>query len=872
MFLKIHFLIAALSIALIVKSQDTENSGGGAANRQDSVEAMPEGNYDAGRFRKKLLGENYRKSWETPVKAPIFNPKGFEIVGRGDGSSAKSLVLEKEDGRLYLLWSVAKDPQKTMPEEFREVLSAGLMADLSTAAHPYGALIIPPLARAAGIFYTNPRLVYVPDDPWLGKYGEYFAHTLAFLEEKPEGSQWRESKSFGFPEIVHNDCTAVENLISDHDFQVDQRFVIRNRLFDMLIGDWDRHDKQWMWALFSRNDERIYQPIPLNRDQAFFTAEGLLPKLVARKWAVPKFQGFRADIKWAGALMHNARYFDRFFITEPSARDWLEEAYRLQRDLTDAAIENAVSKWPENIFELDGERIAGILKARRDRLHEYALDYYLSLAQIVSVRGSDKRERFEVKRIDDKETEAAVYKLRPDGSYGDLIYKRIFITGQTKEIRLYGFGGDDEFHVEGKVDEGLRVRIIGGEGRDLIADSSRTTGLSRKTIVYDKKSDNNILIPGPETKNRISNLPNVNNYNRKDYKTDKFYPIALADYNSYDGVFIGVGAYINTFGFRKEPFSTRQLFTAVFAPSIGTWNIDYSGEFNHIAGRTGLQIKGDLRLPYSTNFFGMGNESQNRSAAAMEQVDRSYYRIRYQYIKTSTLLKWDFGKTAKLMAGPSFTAYRLLKPSSERSFFKDLTNDSFEGDFSLSPRNYAGAQLDFSIDSRNNPLFPSKGVYWIINSEFMKGLNHGLNDLGKISTEISLYMGIDTNIPLTIGNRIGAEFTIGDYTFLNAAKLGENSNLRGFRRDRFAGRNYFFNNTELRLTLFKRFIIPGSLGILTFCDIGRVWENGEDSKIIHVGYGGGLWFAPLNKIVGSLSFGFSNEETFQTNLSLGYSF
>src|SRR5690606_25875382 len=108
--------------------------------------------------------------------------------------------------------------------------------------------------------------------------------------------------------------------------------------------------------------------------------------------------------------------------------------------------------------------------------------------------------------------------------------------------------------------------------------------------------------------------------------------------------------------------------------------------------------------------------------------------------------------------------------------------------------------------------------------------------------------------------------------FLQAAKLGENTNLRGFRKDRFAGRSYVFNNTELRLTLFKRFIIPGSLGVLTFCDAGRVWMDEENSGSMHVGYGCGLWFAPLNKIVGSLSFGFSREESFQTNLSLGYSF
>lgn len=871
--LKIFFLsfLLASSANPMAVAQDTALTGKEGWSLTDSIVAVPGGDYSAGKLRKKLLGENYRETWKTPVKMAVFNPEGFKIVGKGEGSAAKSLILEWKDGRHFMLWSTAKNPQQTIPEEFREVLSPGITNDLSTAVHPYASLIVSTLARAAGIFHTNPRLVYVQGGPWLGDYRDFFGDTPAFLEEKPESGEWNDYKSFGFPDDIHAYQTAVNNLIADHDYRIDERFVIRNRLFDLLIGDWDRHDGQWMWALFEEAGERIYRPIPLNRDQAFFAATGFLPKMAAQKWAVPQFQGFAEDVKWIDALMHAARHFDRFFITESSARDWLDEANRLQNALTDRVIEDAVRQWPKPVFELDGERVIEILKARRDRLHEYALDYCLALSDITNVRGSDKNERFVVRRISDRETEAAVYKAGPEGEAGDLIYKRIFITGQTREVRLYGLGGDDIFQVEGNVKKGLRVRIIGGKGKDYIADSSHVSRGGRKTIVYDEKKEENTLKRGPETKNRISNRADANLYTRNDYKTDKFYPIAMADYSSYDGIFLGAGAYIHTFGFRKEPFSTKQLFTAIFAPAIDAWNIDYLGEFNEVIGKTGLYIKVDLRLPYSTNFFGMGNESQNLSTG-IRQVNRSYYRIRYKYIKTATLLKWNIGKHGKAMAGPSITAFELLRPPEENSYLNDLTGGEFAGEFSLSSRNYAGAQVEFSLDTRDNPLFPSKGVYGVVNSEFMRGLNQGMTDLGKLSAEVSFYARFGTKIPLAIGNRTGAEITMGDFNFLQAAKLGENTNLRGFRKDRFAGRSYVFNNTELRLTLFKRFIIPGSLGVLTFCDAGRVWMDEENSGSMHVGYGCGLWFAPLNKIVGSLSFGFSREESFQTNLSLGYSF
>ncbi len=58
---------------------------------------------------------------------------------------------------------------------------------------------------------------------------------------------------------------------------LDEASYIRARLFDMLIGDWDRHEDQWRWASFKENGKTIYRPIPRDRDQAFsIMADGAL--------------------------------------------------------------------------------------------------------------------------------------------------------------------------------------------------------------------------------------------------------------------------------------------------------------------------------------------------------------------------------------------------------------------------------------------------------------------------------------------------------------------------------------------------------------------------------------------------------------------
>src|SRR5258706_53934 len=53
----------------------------------------------------------------------------------------------------------------------------------------------------------------------------------------------------------------------------DTRAVLKARLFDSLVGDWDRLRDQWRWARFA--DRPAWVPIPDDRDQAFSRFEGL---------------------------------------------------------------------------------------------------------------------------------------------------------------------------------------------------------------------------------------------------------------------------------------------------------------------------------------------------------------------------------------------------------------------------------------------------------------------------------------------------------------------------------------------------------------------------------------------------------------------
>ena len=91
-------------------------------------------------------------------------------------------------------------------------------------------------------------------------------------------------------------------LIEENDHRADQLAVLRARLLDILVADFDRHFDQWKWATNDTGKGKLYYPIPRDRDQVFFNSDGLLIKLASRN-LLPFLRGFRKtipEINWLG--------------------------------------------------------------------------------------------------------------------------------------------------------------------------------------------------------------------------------------------------------------------------------------------------------------------------------------------------------------------------------------------------------------------------------------------------------------------------------------------------------------------------------------------------------------------------------------------
>ena len=189
-------------------------------NFPDSMSLVAAPYYKAGGLKKWLMGSNYREEWTTPVKVKTFDIQkekgGLTPIKRGGGFQSKSLRLEDSKGDQYVLRSIEKFPDRTLPEEFRQTFIKDAVVDGVSASYPYAALSVPPLAAAAGIPHANPQIVYVPDDPALKQYRSDFANGLYLFEEREPVNIKK----------TYNSTEVIEKLQEDNDNTVDENAVL----------------------------------------------------------------------------------------------------------------------------------------------------------------------------------------------------------------------------------------------------------------------------------------------------------------------------------------------------------------------------------------------------------------------------------------------------------------------------------------------------------------------------------------------------------------------------------------------------------------------------------------------------------------------
>lgn len=858
----------------IPQDQEKEEGGSGkkretAGIRKDTVSVAAGPLYRAGNFKRFFWGDHYRDAWTTRVDVPILDFEtergGLDILARTGGVQTVTIIAEDSTGSRYVMRSVQKDPKRSLPEILQETFVTDIAQDQTSATHPYGSMVASALASAAGVYHTTPELRYIPGQSEFNLDAGNKDGTLVTVEEFVS-SQWFNQTYDKEAVDVVDSYNLWNALRTGSPATIDERQLVRSRIFDMFIGDWDRHEEQWFWAKVPTDSIPVFQPVPIDRDNAFYKSDGLVLGL-AQLWAFPKFQYFGEDIRNIKGINLNGQYFDRWFINKLNKKEWIGIAEQMEKSLTDSMIVQAVEQWPEPIVDLNGDTFIRKLKARRAKLTDFARRYYDLLVREVNIYGSDEPEEFIVERKLKGETSVTMYRRDAAGKR-QVAYHRIFKKEETNEIRLYGFGGDDLFEIKGKGNKEIKIRVIGGEGDDVIKDQPAVSGIGKKTWVYDTEKGSTIETDGT-VKDKTSSNPRVNRYEKRAFEYNFAGPLFTTGYNENDGLFLGGGLLIRRQGFRKKPFASRHRITGKAAMRTIAFSLSYDGIFTDIVGPFNIEIDAEVQAPnYSVNFFGMGNETEK------QDISTGFYGYRMDRADIEGSLSNEIADLLTIHGGVGMQYYRPfdMKNRFVTSPGSGLDNVVFNDHY------YATMGSGFTVNTVDSGVFPKYGVVFDFKSELMLGINGRSDSFGRISTEGKFYHTFE-DITTTLASRVGFSTNIGPYKFFQANTLGGQSftgnsnNLRGFLRDRFSGRTALFQNTELRTRLFdvQSYILPAAVGILAYVDEGRVWVDNESSTRWHVNYGGGIWISPLKRVVLTGGLAFSTEETLLT-LTLGFPF
>jgi hypothetical protein len=654
--------------------------------------------------------------------------------------------------------------------------------------------------------------------------------------------------------------TVFNEMTEDNNKRVIQTEVLKARLLDILIADWDRHMDQFKWGVRDTGRGKLYYPIPKDRDQAFFHSDGLLIAYLSRK-RLPFLKGLKHKIPDINHLTAVSKDFDRLFLNDLDRKEWDSVTTVFRRQMTDTAIQKAAKQMPPEIYALDGKEIADKLIGRRNDLGKKSMMYYDFLAKQVTVLGSNKTELF---KVYNEGKNVRVQVLAHEGKdSGFVMYDRLFDPNKTKEIRLYGLRGNDRFDISANVPNKTFLRVIGGKGDDTFHINGNI-----KNYLYDLNTEKNYVDKGKFTRNRSSSHTNVNDYDFNDqYQYNIFhFPRINLGYNADDGFMFGFGLWYRRYAFRKTPYSSEQRLSVLFAVGQKAMQVKYRGLFVDVLPKTDVVINAEIMNPALGNFFGFGNNTKVNKDSSIK-----YYRARYKDVAADFLFRYKVASVFSVFAGPSIYQYWNDQKNNQDYILGKPSHIGLDSSDVYSVKAYAGGKAGFLINNLNNELFPTRGINWLTTFTQLQPLNKNSSPLTKLESDMTVYASMSFPAKwVTVLRLGGGHIYSNSLEYFQALTLGANNYLRGFRKNRFSGNSLAYGSLEFRVKLFdsKSYVLPGQVGLVAFNDVGRVWLKGEDSHQWHYAYGGGFYYVPYNMVLVSATVGFSKEEHI-VNFTLG---
>ncbi len=809
-----------------------------------------------------LLGRHYRDAHRLELEFPVLDLSteqgGLVPISVGGGQQTNSLRLQDPNGGQWALRSTTKDSSRFLPYPLNEAFFVTLLVEDSyTATHPAAAMAIPPMAAAVGVFHTRPRLMYLPDQPELLDTRGYISDEVVLLERRP-----KQPKQGNLPANLGGNLESTRPLkyISTADMilkiedkpwrhRVDQEMMLRARLLDLFLGDWDRHEDQWRFVRTTDEDgTKRYYPIPRDRDQAFSNYDGALLFFARMSSpAVRVLRPFRDDIDRMTWLTYNARFIDPVLLNGVSRDRWMQIAKEVQESLTNEVIACGMAQWPEEAYELDGKALEQKLLARRDQIVEAAAAFFEKVNEKVEIVGSEHRDLIDVTFVDARTVTVTIRRLK-EGPSGAPYFERTFDSQYTEEIRIYALSGRDRLVVHGKPHKAITVRFVAGADDDAVTAGPEAQDRlrARSVKVYDRKKGIEID-PSIKVDKKFSQSTYRNHYQRTDVHHEPNTVAGMPGFaiNPDEGLYLGGGLVVTRTKFKRRPIASSHSLRAFFATSTLGVDAGYTGVFPETAGPLDQEIEIAGKTARAVrNFFGFTNLHTDPNVP-----DREFYRVPQIAAKTS------YNLVARLINNTLRTGIKLnaavVDTEDDPDRFVSVSPDVAPS--SLGTKLFVGTTAFVGINTFDSAGYPKRGiaagVSAKVRSDVTPNENERIGTSGTFAGAVATHIPFDRHQRFILSSRARVEGIVGKYPFYFAPTLGD-PDIRAYNLEQLAGNGVFAMTTDLRIELVRiKKGLPGAIGIAGALDHGLAFGPDVDGKgTYHVAVGGSLFWSILGQM------------------------
>jgi len=458
--------------------------------------------------------------------------------------------------------------------------------------------------------------------------------------------------------------------------------------------------------------------------------------------------------------------------------------------------------------------------------------------------------------------------LKKDRQKGDVqLYSRKFYPKETKEIRVYGLGGADNFNITGNGSTKINIRVFGGTGDDTYKESGGRK--PSRTLIYDKGKGGEVNLGNGS---KLANYWNkdIYDYDRTRFKYNTYLPIVYLNYSSFNGFTLAGGVTFTRQRYDKEDYAAKHSLAAGISTE-GNLKFSYDGRFHQAIKKWDILLKASAASPdFHNNYYGLGNSTTKTDA--LESAN--YYEIDYDKYNILTGVSREFWGNSKFdltFGFESVESKKLDHPSI-------LDGGSNVAPGAYETLNFLPIEIGFDLDFRDEKGLPYNGTRLFIyytNGSILnkKDSMNSVFSYGYLDGAIEYYISTTNKRKITLGLRFGGAKGYGDIPFYKMPNLGGTNGLRGYTGQRFTGDSKIYFNSELRWQLLHRYtsIFPIKAGVKAFFDAGRVYSGDpNESNKWHTGYGGGIYIVPFTEaFIISISVGFSDEESFYPIIGIG---